>query len=59
MVGEVCMAKGAMYGEGACVAGVCMVRGHVCIARGMATAGDGTHSTGMHSCLYRFDDPIT
>ena len=34
--------KGGMWGKGACVAGE------------MATAADGTHSTGMHSCLNLF-----
>ena len=36
--GGVCMAGGMQGGGGACVAGE------------MATAVDGTHSSGMHSC---------
>ena len=50
--------------QGACVRGVCMVAGGVC-GRGhawqggmrageMATATDGIHPTGMHSCLMKF-----
>ena len=37
VAGEVCMA-GGVHGEGACVAGE------------TATAADGTHPNGMHSC---------
>ena len=45
--GEACMA-GGMHGrehvwQGACMAGAC-------VAGEMATAADGTHPTGMHSC---------
>ena len=49
-----------MHGRGACVAGgmhgrrTCMsggVRGRgACVAGETATAADGTHPTGMHSC---------
>ena len=61
MGGEACVAKGGMpgMGGGACVAGcVCGGGGWVhawqgpCIAGEMATAADGTHPTGMHSCYY-------
>ena len=38
MTKGVCMAKGGGAWQGACVAGE------------MATAADGTHPTGMHSC---------
>ena len=54
---EACMA-------GACVAGVCMASGCVwqggmhglgaCVAGEMATAADGMHRTGIHSCLMKF-----
>ena len=54
---EECMA-------GACVAGVCMAGGCVwqggmhglgaCVAGEMATAADGMHRTGIHSCLMKF-----
>ena len=40
--------KGDVHGRGgesACVAG------GACVARGTATAAEGTHPTGMHSCL--------
>ena len=51
-----CMA-GGMHGKGAyvarraCVAGVMFGRGEACVAGEMATAADGTHPTGMHSCI--------
>ena len=60
-----CMAKGGMHGRGhvwwgrawrqACVAGGMHGGGHawqegVCVAGETATAADGTHPTGMHSC---------
>ena len=52
--------QGGMHGgRGACIAwgmhgiGVCMTGG-VCMARETATAADGTHPTGMHSCLLHF-----
>ena len=38
-----CMGGGVRGGGGMCGNGVCM-------ARGVATAADGTHPTGMHSC---------
>ena len=56
----VCMAEEGVVG--ACIVGgpvwqgACMVGEGVCMARGAymagktATAADGTHSTGMHSC---------
>ena len=50
--------------QGACMAvGMCDRRGvhgkgqawrGACMAREMATAADGTHSTGMHSCPKKF-----
>ena len=53
-----CTAKGGMCGggEGACMAGgACVVGGGMCgrgcMAGETATAADGTHPTGMHSCL--------
>ena len=42
MAGRACMA-------GACMAGGCVWQG-ACMARETATAADGTHPTGMHSC---------
>ena len=46
--GGVCMAGGA------CMAGACMVGGvgggGACVAGEMATAADGMHPTGIHSC---------
>ena len=52
---------GGMHGMGACVAGGCMFgrvcawqgsmrRRGACVAGETATAADGTHPTGMHSC---------
>ena len=39
---------------GACMAGACMVGGvgggGACVAGEMATAADGMHPTGIHSC---------
>ena len=59
---DICMAAG-MLGRGACMAGACVaggvwqglcVTGHVwqgaCVAGETATAADGTHPTGTHSC---------
>ena len=38
--------------QGVCMAGVCLVgEGGSCVAGEMATAADGTHPTGTHSCL--------
>ena len=37
--------KGGMHGKGGCVCG-----GGACMAEETATAADGTHPTGMHSC---------
>ena len=48
MVGA-CMAGGCAW-QGACMVGGVHGRG-VCVAGEMATAADGTHPTGMHSCL--------
>ena len=53
---------GGMYGRGACMTGTAFVAGGMhggregggrllCVAEETATAVDGTHSTGMHSCL--------
>ena len=62
---EVCMPGGHAW-QGACIVGVCMARGmhgrgHAWqggmhgkgggVVGEMATAADGTHPTGMHSCL--------
>ena len=47
--GEACVAKGGMHGRGVC--GI----GGLCVAGKMATAADGTHPTGMHSC-WLWDD---
>ena len=52
---RVACVAGGMYGNGGHVWwGVCMaewcIRG-ACVAGEMATAADGTHPTGMHSCL--------
>ena len=41
---------GGMCGE-ACIAGGVHGRG-ACVAEEMATALDGTHPTGMHSCFH-------
>ena len=43
-----CMA-GGMHGGGHAWWGACMAGG-TCVAVEMATAADGTHPTGMHSC---------
>ena len=61
MAGGVCgggnaVAAGVCMAVGWCVAGVCAYRWGVMPGRGMcvtgetATAADGTHPTGMHSC---------
>ena len=46
---------GGMHGRGCAWQGACMAGGMhgrgVCVAGEMATAVDGTHPTGMHSCL--------
>ena len=47
--GGACMA-GGVHGRVACMAGG-MRGGGVCVAGETATAADGTHPTGMHSCL--------
>ena len=67
MISQVCVnnsvhrggrgSRGACVGGGhvvgvVCMAGVCMVG--ACVARETATAADGTHPTGMHSCLAVF-----
>ena len=58
-MGGVCMA-GCMHGRGhaswghawwGCMAGDMHGRWRVCIPRETATAADGTHPTGMHSCV--------
>ena len=55
--GKGCVSEGGICGEGMWMVGegACVVRGmrgrvHVCVAVEMATATDGTHPTGMHSC---------
>ena len=40
--------------QGACVAGGCVHGRGACMAGEMATAADGAHPTGMHSCLWYF-----
>ena len=63
--GAMCGRGGSVHGRGTCmVEGVCMARaGDVhgrgvymawgaCVAGEMATAVDGVHPTGMHSCIY-------
>ena len=47
---------GGVCGEGACMVGGhawrgCVCGGGVCVAGETATAADGTHPTGMHSCV--------
>ena len=54
MVKGACMARGGYMAAGMCVGGcawwgACRVGG-ACMAGEMATAADGTHPTGMHSC---------
>ena len=44
------MHGGRLHGRGVCIVGVC-VRGAACVAGETATAADGTHPTGMHSCF--------
>ena len=39
-----------MNGRVCVLGGMCMAGG-ACVAKEMATAADGTHPTGMHSCL--------
>ena len=61
LAGGACVAgrhawQGAMCGrghawQGVCGGGHCMAGGGACMAGETATAADGTHSTGMHSCL--------
>ena len=50
--------KGGHVRQGACMAGGVHGRGHawqgVYVAGGTATAADGMHPTGMHSCLALF-----
>ena len=50
--------KGGMHGIGPCVAaGVCLsTRRGGGGAGETATTADGTHPTGMHSCLYYFPE---
>ena len=43
--------QGACLARGACTAGDVCGRGGACVAGETATAADGTHPTGMHSCL--------
>ena len=57
--GGVCMVEG-VRGRGCMEKGVYMAKGGdmcgrgVCMAGETATAADGTHPTGMHSCFYGF-----
>ena len=55
-----CVAGGHAW-QGACMAGAMHGRGHAwqegcvvgaCMTGEMATAADGTHPTGMHSCCF-------
>ena len=59
--------EGGMHGKGGVVKGTCVARGHAwhlwwgrhawqgaCVAGETATAEDGTHPTGMHSCFNQF-----
>ena len=46
VVGGVC-GRGGGHGKGVCMAG-----GHACVAVETATAADGMHPTGMHSCFF-------
>ena len=54
MAGGVCggghVWQGMCMAGGACMAGGCAWQG-ACMAGEIATAADGTHPTGMHSCL--------
>ena len=43
-----CLAGGCAW-QGACMVGVCMAG--ACMAGEMATAADGRHTTGIHSCV--------
>ena len=46
-----CMVKGAMCDEGGCIVkGGAYVAWGACMAGETASATDGTHPTGMHSC---------
>ena len=56
-MGAVYMVKG-VRGKGACMAGDMRGR-RVCVAGKTATAADGTHPTGMHSCCLCFFLQIT
>ena len=54
MAGGMC-GGGGMHGWGHAWQGACVARGHVwqggtCMAGETATAADGKHPTGMHSC---------
>ena len=42
---------GSMWMGGHVWQGVCVVGGGACVAGETATAEDGTHPTGMHSCV--------
>ena len=45
-----CAWQEGLHDKGVCMVRTCMVRGCACVAGEMATAADGTHPTGMHSC---------
>ena len=48
---EACMVwGGGMHGRGCAWQGACMAEGG-CMGGKMAIAADGTHPTGMHSCV--------
>ena len=43
---------GGMHERGACMTGgACVAGGRRCVAGEKATAADGMHPTGMHTCL--------
>ena len=42
---------GHMWQGRACMVGACVAKGVACMAGETTTAADGTHPTGMHSCL--------
>ena len=55
---------GGMRDEGVCIGGSMrgeggmLGRGGTCVAGETATAADGTHPTGMHSCIIDINLPV-
>ena len=51
----ICVTGGGMCGGGLCMAGGHVLQGYMhgrgCVVGETATAADGTHPTGMHSCF--------